>query len=183
MSNRYYTPLKYTDGNGNERRTKVYFELDPIELMDWVLENEFEANELLASISELQEVEQGESRDLTRDEIRTLLGVMKILSRLSAGRPTEDGEYFIKDPNWTSSYAYRGFREFLLTNPKEMNSFLETLLDDKVMDRFVTAINEAEEKSKVEKLEKKSDSDSGPETIERMRTKLRELEEKNQSNN
>lgn len=177
MSTRYSTPLKYTDGNGKERRTKVYFELDPLELMDWTVENSFEANRLFESIQELDEIREGDSRDLTQDEIRTLLVVVKLLTQISAGRPTEDGDYFIKDPNWTSSYAYRGFREFLLTNPKEMTEFLTSILDNEVMEKFTTALLTTNEESEV-KESVQENRDSGPETIEKMREKIRLLESK-----
>lgn len=153
MTNRYMTPIKYKDGNQKERTAKLYFELDPIELLDWTFEHPFEANELLASLIELQEIEKQESRDLTQDEIRTMLGMIKILSELSAGRPTDDGEYFVKDPNWTSSYKYRGFREFLMTNPKEVEQFLTQLLDNNVMEEFADAITKANSNLEAEAAE------------------------------
>lgn len=182
-TNRYMTPLKYKDGNGKERRTQVHFELDPIELMDWTMENPFEANELLASLSELSDIEQENPRDLSHDEIRTMLYVIKLLARISAGRPTEDGEYFLKDPNWTSSYAYRGFREMLLSNPKEVQSFLGALLDNNVMGDFTRTLTEANEKAELDAEENKTsnqqeDRDSGPDTLEKMREKIRLMESK-----
>lgn len=181
MTNRYMTPLKYKDGNGKERRTQVHFELDPIELMDWTMENPFEANELLASLSELSDIEQENSRDLTQEEIRTMLYVIKLLTQISAGRPTEDGEYFLKDPNWTSSYAYRGFREMLLSNPKECESFLTALLDNNVMSDFTRTLTEANEKVQLDAQEnatsnKQENRDAGPDTIEKMREKIRLME-------
>lgn len=180
MTNRYMTPLKYKDGNGKERTTKVYFELDPVELTDWTFENPFEANELRASLMELKEIESEESRDLTQDEIRTFLGMIKLLAEISAGRPTEDGEYFLKDPNWTSSYAYRGFRTFLMTNPKEVQQFLTTLLDNNTMEEFTKALSEANAKFEAEEAPRKSDS--GDDTIEKMKAKIAQLEAEKSSN-
>lgn len=171
---RYMTPLGYTDGNGQKRTTKLYFELDPIELTDWTFEHPFEANELRASLMELREIEKEDSRDLTQDEIRTMLGVIKLLAQLSAGRPTEDGEYFLKDPNWTSSYAYRGFRQFLMTNPKEVQTFLTTLLDNSAMEEFTRALQVANDKIDAEQATRSSDSDE--ETIEKMRAKIAAME-------
>ena len=174
---RYYTPLKYRDGNGKEKHAKLHFELDPVELTDWIFENPFEANELQASLQDLAEWEKEESRDLTPEEIRVMLGVIKLIAQISAGRPTEDGEYFLKDPNWTSSYAYRGFRTFLLTNPNEVSQFLKTLLDNDVMEQFTGALQTANEKMEQEvSSEKPASSDSGDETIEKMRAKIAELE-------
>ena len=167
---RYQTPLKYTDGNGKERRTKLYFELDPVELTDWVFENPFDANELQASLAELREIEQEDSRDLTPDEIRTMLGVIKLLASISAGRPTDDGDYFIKDPNWTSSYAYRGFRTFLLTNPKETQEFLRALLDNDTMEKFTGALQQANDKVEAEE----KSGDSGADVEAKMEAKIRE---------
>lgn len=173
MTNRYSTPLKYKDGNGKDRMTKLYFELDPIELTDWTIENPFEANEFRASLIELRSIEEEDSRDMTQDEIRTMLGVIKLLSQLSAGRPTEDGEYFLKDPNWTSSYAYRGFRLFLMTNPKEVQEFLKSLLDNDTMLTFTKALEEANDK--VEDIPE-GKSDSGPDTVAKMQARIQELE-------
>jgi len=176
MTERYYTPLIYKDGNGKDRHVKLYFELDPIELTDWTFENPFAANELRASVMELRDIEGQESRDLTQEEIRTMLGVIKLLAELSAGRPTEDGEYFLKDPNWTSSYAYRGFRMFLMTHPKEVSEFLKKLLDNDVMEQFTKALTEANAKLEAEEASKSESakSDSGPDTAERMRAKIAE---------
>jgi hypothetical protein len=176
MTTRYMTPIKYKDGNGAERRTKLHFELDPVEFMDWTFEHPFEANELQASLIELKDIESEESRDLSQDEVRTMLSVIKLLCELSAGRPTDDGDYFIKDPNWTSSYAYRGFRLFLLTNPNEVQQFLEALMDNDVMSNFTTALEEANTKVMNEKSNKKSTGDSGSDTVEKMRAKLAEME-------
>jgi hypothetical protein len=181
MTNRYMTPLKYKDGNGNQRNTKVYFELDPVELADWTFEHPFEANELRASLIELREIEKEESRDLTQEEIRTMLGVIKLLAQIAAGRPTDDGEYFLKDPNWTSSYAYRGFRQFLLMNPKEVQTFLTTLLNNKVMEEFTKALDESNQKIEAEAAQT-STNDSGPDTLEKMRQRVKEMEAQQASN-
>lgn len=180
---RYMTPLKYVDGNGKEISTKVYFEIDPIELTDWLFTHQFEANELRASLIELQELEKQDSRNLTPDEVGTLLSVIKLLADISAGRPTDDGAYFIKDPNWTSSYAYRAFREFLLTNPNETQEFLATLLNNDVMEKFTEAMlktNEtaAAEAANAEVIQEAIKSDSGPETIAAMEAKIAELKAK-----
>lgn len=141
---RYSTPLIYTNGLGRTVNKTLFFELDPIEFMDWTVNNRFAANELQAGLTEIRDAGlEKESRDLTPDEITTLLNIIKILVQLSAGRPDEDGEYFLKDPNWTSSYAYRGFRTFLLEKPNEMNEFLTSLLDNDVMEKFAQAIQSA----------------------------------------
>lgn len=176
MTNRYYTPLIYKDGNGKDRNVKLTFELDPVELMDWVFDNPFDANELLGSLAELREIEKEDSRNLTEEEVRTMLGVIKLLAQISAGRPTEDGEYFIKDPNWISSYAYRGFRTFLLTHPNETTQFLNTLLDNDVMEEFVKAVGEANEKADGEAPAEATNSDSGPDTVAKMQARIKELE-------
>jgi hypothetical protein len=173
MTNRYYTPLIYKDGNGKDRNVKLYFELDPIELTDWTLENPFAANELRASVMELREIEEEDSRDLTQEEIRTMLGVIKLLSELSAGRPTDDGDYFLKDPNWTSSYAYRGFRLFLMTHPNEVTQFLKTLLDNDIMEKFTEALTEANAKLEAQDAPA-GKSDSGDDVSAAMEAKIRE---------
>jgi hypothetical protein len=174
------TPLKYKDGNGKEKRTQLHFELDPIELTDWTFENPFEANELRASLIELRDISEEESRDLTQEEIRTMLGVIKLLAQISAGRPTDDGEYFLKDPNWTSSYAYRGFRTFLLTNPKEVQQFLTSLLDNDTMEEFTKAISEANAKIEEEEAQQgAATSDSGEDTAAKMQERMRQMEAEN----
>lgn len=181
MTNRYMTPLKYEDGNGKTRHDKVYFELDPIEFMDWTFENPFEANELQASLAELDGIEKEAERDLTQDEIRTMLYVIKILAQLSYGRPDSSGDYFYKDPNWTSSYKYRGFRLFLMTHPKEVREFLKALLDNDVMEKFTTTLQEANARIEAEEAaEKSGKSDSGAEVTAAMEQKIREKIEREQ---
>lgn len=145
--NRYMTPLRYTNGNGVTRNVKLYFELAPVELADWTIDHPFEANELASSLREMREIHEEESRDLTPDEIQTMLGVIRVLAQISAGKPSEDGEYFLKDPNWISSYAYRQFRVLLLTNPNEANQFMTTLLDSDVMDEFNKALAKTNEEN------------------------------------
>lgn len=181
MKNRYTTPFKYTDGNGKERHTTATFELDPIEFMDWTFEHPFEANELQASMSELNEVAQGVSRDLTQDEIRTMLYVIKILTQLSYGTPDDAGDYFIRDPRWADSYKYRGFRMFLMTHPKEVEQFLNALLDNDVMEKFTKALQEANDRTQAEKVVVGDGStpDSGPDTVAKMQQRIKELEAAN----
>ncbi len=171
---RYNTPLKYKNGAGDTKFTKLFFELDPLEFMDWVINNTFDANELMAGLQEIQDAGLEENpRDLTRDEVATLLNIIKVLVRLSAGKPTDDDEYFLKDPNWTSSYAYRGFRLFLLEKPAEMNQFLKTLLDGGVMEEFTATLQKAQED---QPAEAQANSDNSPETLEKMRAKVAQLE-------
>ena len=161
--------------------------MDPIELTDWTFENPFDANELKASLAELSEIEKEDSRDLTYDEVRTMLGVIKLLAQISAGRPTDDGDYFLKDPNWTSSYAYRGFREFLMTNPREVQQFLSTLLDNDTMLKFTEALTAANAKVDAEAAEvthvaTSQGSDSKDEILEKMKAKVAEMEAEKNSN-
>lgn len=143
MTNRYMTPLRYKNGLGQTRHTKLFFELAPVELADWVIDNPFEANELAASLEEMKNIHEEDERDLTTDEVQVMLGIVRLLAQISAGRPTDDGEYFLKDPNWISSYAYREFRVFLMTHPNEMNEFLKILLDNEAVDSFNAALNKA----------------------------------------
>ena len=171
----YNTPLEYVDGNGRKKRTKLSFRLDPIELMDWTFANPFEASLLQASLEELHQIEKEDSRDLTEKEVRTFLGLVKLLSELSYGRPDQDGEYFVKDPNWTSSYAYRGFRMFLMTHPKETQQFLNSLLDNDTMEKFSTAIREANDRVETES-EAAPNRDSVESNAERMKAKIAEKE-------
>ena len=143
---RYKTPLIYKNGDDVKVNKTLHFELDPIEFMDWAINNRFEANELQAGLAEIQAAGlEKKDRDLTQDEVATMLNIIKVLVQLSAGKPSEDGEYFIKDKNWTSSYAYRGFRTFLLEKPKEMNEFLGQLLNNNIMEEFSKKLAKANE--------------------------------------
>lgn len=146
QTTRYSTPLIYTNGKGKKVNKILHFELDPVEFMDWTVNNRFAANELQAGLVEIRDAAaEDKDRDLRPDEVTTLLNIIKVLVQLSAGRPDDDGEYFIKDPNWTSSYAYRGFRTFLLEKPNEMNEFLTSLLNNDVMEKFAETIAKANE--------------------------------------
>jgi hypothetical protein len=177
---RYSTPLIYTNGLGKDVNKTLHFELDPLEFLDWTVNNRFEANELQAGLLEIQRagLEQ-KDRDLNPDEVTTLLNIIKILVQLSAGRPDDAGEYFLKDPNWTSSYAYRGFRTFLLEKPKEMNQFLESLLNNDIMEKFAETIAKANDDAEAETPKSApSTARERPkaEVAAEMRRKLAELE-------
>jgi hypothetical protein len=146
QTTRYSTPLIYVNGKGKKVNKTLYFELDPVEFMDWTVNNRFAANELQAGLVEIRDAAaEDKDRDLRPDEVTTLLNIIKVLVQLSAGRPDDDGEYFIKDPNWIYSYAYRGFRTFLLEKPNEMNEFLTSLLNNDVMEKFAETIAKANE--------------------------------------
>lgn len=173
----YTTPINYIDGKGKNRTAKLHFRLTPSQLMDWVFENPFEANELLAGMEEMRRVYEQESHDLSRENLMTMFGLIKTLAKISAGRPDADGDYFIKDPNWTSSYQYEGFRQFLMVNPKETGVFLNALLDNETITAFTGALAESNDRIAEEAAASSAGKpDSGPEVAQNMRTKLAQKE-------
>ena len=173
---RYSTTLTYENGKRQKVTKNLVFELDPLEFLDWSINNRFSANELQSGLEDIRNAGLEKlDRDLRPDEIATLLNIIKVLVDLSAGKPDDDGEYFVKDPNWTSSYAYRGFRRFLLENPVEMNKFTSSLLDNDVMEKFTASITQ-ENTSLTDQ-----NSDNNSETVEKMRAKIAELEAANQA--
>lgn len=174
---RYSTPIKYKNGNGVYRTTTLHFELTPTQMADWVIDNPFDANELQASLAEMSSVEQEPDRNLTQDEIMVMLGVVRILSRISAGKPSEDGEYFIKDPNWISSYAYEGFREMLFVRPKEMVLFLQKLMSNDALSQFNTALEKVNADAAAEaEGNGTADHDEKDMTVDELREALRARE-------
>lgn len=156
MQNVYMTPLRYTNFNGVEKTTKLHFHLTPRELTDWMVDNKDDADKLVAAFSEMQPVmESNPEGEATTEQKLTMLKLVRILAELSYGKPSEDGEHFDKSDikKFNHSAAYDGFRMFLFQNPKELVSFIETILNEQVISEFSSRLAEANENGQPAQLQ------------------------------
>lgn len=136
------TPLSYTNFNGQKRTTKLYFHVTPRELADWMFENGEKADRLIADFEKVRvnlEANEGvDQANLSQEDVRTMLRLVRVLAELSYGTPSDDGEVFDKSDinRFVHSAAYDAFRMFLFENPKELETFLTSLLSEDVVKEF-----------------------------------------------
>jgi len=112
--------IQYEDFNGTNQTENLYFNVSKSELTDHL--------ELVDEVEGLQAMIEGEPRELTTEEVRRLLDLVKKLIKMSYGRRSEDGSRFRKnDEIWedfTASAAYDAFLMSLFENPEEAVSFI-----------------------------------------------------------
>jgi hypothetical protein len=148
MKNVYMTPLNYTNFAGDKKSTKLHFHLTPREFADWMIDHKAEAdllNESFASMSErMQEDPEGQ---LTEAQKLSMLRLVRILCEISYGKPSDDGEVFDKTElkQFIHSAKYDAFRLFLFQNPKEMQTFMDTILNEEVVAEFAKNVQAMEQ--------------------------------------
>lgn len=139
MQNMYMTPLRYKNFAGVEKTTKLHFHLTPREFADWMIDNKAEAERLAWTFEEmLPQIEGDLAGTATTEQKMALLQLVRVIAELSYGKPSEDGEFFDKSETKKFAYsaAYDAFRIFLFENPKELVSFIETILNEQVVSEF-----------------------------------------------
>lgn len=150
----YMTPLNYTNFAGAKKSTKLHFHLTPREFTDWMVDNKDEADKLLRAFTSMQEdMEAQPDGDATESQKLSMLRLVRVLAELSYGQPSDDGEVFDKSETkkFTYSAAYDAFRLRLFENPKELLTFIQTLLNEEVMKDFSARISAlAQEEGKAE---------------------------------
>lgn len=134
MQNMYMTPIAYTNFNGAKKQTKLHFHITPREFADWMIDNKQAADRLLADFTEMQSsMEADPDGEATEAQKLSMLRLVKILAELSYGHPSEDGELFTHDETFKYSAKYDAFRMFLFTNIKELETFIQTILNEEVI--------------------------------------------------
>lgn len=138
MKNMYMTPLNYENFNGAKKSTKLHFHVTPREFVDWMLEHPDTAAEFQREFEGVQDAIEGQPGEATQGQIRTMLRFVKVLAEIGYGEPSDDGEYFDKSQTakFAHSAAYEGFRLFLFEKPKELSTFISTLLNEDVLNEF-----------------------------------------------
>jgi hypothetical protein len=112
--------IEYTDFDENPVTETLYFNVTKTELSENL--------HLKDEIDEIQQMLGGEERELTPDEIQTVLNMVKKLMKLSYGIRSDDGKRFIKgDQIWeefTQTAAYDAFLFSLFEKPENAVSFM-----------------------------------------------------------
>lgn len=146
MKNVYMTPLNYENFNGVKKSVRLHFHVTPREFADWMLAHPEESELFQREFELLQEaVDANPEGNATKSQIYTMLRIVKVLAEIGYGTPSDDGEYFDKSETSKFAYsaAYEAFRLMLFEKPKELQTFITTLLNDDVIGEFTTAINSA----------------------------------------
>lgn len=143
MKNLYSTPLRYKNFAGVEKNVTLYFHLTPRELADWMLENMDVAERVRRALGEIDVENLDEDADATTEQKSAMLSLVRVLAELSNGHPSDDNEYFDKSGlgKFVHSAAYDAFRLFLFEHPKELRTFIETLLPEESVMEFTRVIH------------------------------------------
>ena len=112
--------ISYTDYNDQPKTVDLYFNLTKIEATDLF--------DLLPKMQHFVDITQGAQRDLTMEETKGMLEIIKALIQLSYGKRSDDGELFEKTPeifnNFKSSAAYDEFVFGLFEDVEVLNNFV-----------------------------------------------------------
>lgn len=167
--------VSYFDFDDNPSQETLYFNLTKTELADNLhLQDDLEA---------MQRTFSGKEDDLTTDEIKQLVDLVKTIMRLSYGVRSADGKRFVKtDELWTEftqTAAYDEFLYSLFQNPEKAVAFMTGILPRDVRDEAKKEADKAIQKtSKADDISKKvqelnSPSETLPDaTDEEMRAAL-----------
>lgn len=119
----------YTDFNGKKKTEDLYFNIMAPELADLEFNPMFEDEGGLADYLR---------KAMESDDRRKVYTFFKLLIVNSYGRRTEDGEYFLKKPEWTDKFlnsaAYEEFFMWLLdNNTKNAQKFWTEIMPQKII--------------------------------------------------
>lgn len=116
--------VTYTDFNDEKKSKTLWFNLSRSKLLDNL--------DLEGRVKEVMALSEGEKRDLTPDEIRIILNLVKDIVRLSYGERSEDGERFKQTPEvWDAFSESAVYDELLLSlfqNVEEAYAFIVGIL-------------------------------------------------------
>lgn len=147
MKNTYMTPLNYVNFNGIKKSTKLHFHVTPREFTDWMIDNPDKAERLNEAFSDFTtQVEENPNGEASTEQKLSMLKLVRVLAEIGYGKPSDDGEFFDKSTTDKFAYsaAYDAFRIFLFENPKELVTFLQTLLNEEVVSEFSGRMQAAE---------------------------------------
>jgi hypothetical protein len=116
--------VTYTDFDGNVQTDEVYFHLSKQEFID--------LTEMEAEVRSWAERFNGEERELTSEEIRGVLALVRKLGLKGYGERSADGKRFVKSAQLAEEFSQTAlWDEFLFSlfqNPDELNQFLVSLV-------------------------------------------------------
>lgn len=123
--------VMYEDFDGNPASEVLYFNLSRSELMELL-------PELLPEVQRLQAMFEGVQRDLTTDEVQTLLNFVKRLVELSYGERSADGKRFHKSiglfEDFKQTAVYDEFLMGLFEDPNKANAFMTGVLPKQLLE-------------------------------------------------
>lgn len=123
--------VNYTDFDGNPQTEILHFNLTKTELMDNL--------EFKTKLERVRERISGVERDLTVEEIREILDVVKFLMKASYGIRSEDGKRFIKNEQvWTEFTQTAAYDEAIFTmfkTPEKAVAFMQGIVPKDLADQ------------------------------------------------
>ena len=127
--------ITHKDFNGNTTNTILHFNLNRIEVADML--------DLLPRFEKIQSVFEEDERELTTEEIKELLDLVKIIMKHSYGIRSDDGQRFIKDVpvgegniwlEFTQTNAYDAFLFSLFEQPAKADSWMKGLMPSQLIE-------------------------------------------------
>lgn len=129
--------ITYTDFNGVEQTTNVYFNLTKREAMniglnknEGLMKDLTEASEMFKNIKNIDDLNDDEKNNI----IKTIVKIIDVIVEASYGIRSEDGAKFIKNKENTeefmSSLVYDSLFEELISDIKKFTMFISGLLPD-----------------------------------------------------
>lgn len=113
--------VTYTDYNDEQQTEDLYFNLTKTE----VAENLFD---LLPRIEAFAKATDGPLRELSNDEVKEMLDIVKVLIKASYGERSPDGKYFRKSEqiytDFTQSAVYDKFVFDMFEDVEKANNFM-----------------------------------------------------------
>ena len=129
--------ITYTDFNGVEQTTNVYFNLTKREAMniglnknEGLMKDLTEASEMFKNIKNIDDLNDDEKNNI----IKTIVKIIDVIVEASYGIRSEDGAKFIKNKENTeefmSSLVYDSLFEEIISDIKKFTMFISGLLPD-----------------------------------------------------
>lgn len=129
--------ITYTDFNGVEQTTNVYFNLTKREAMniglnknEGLMKDLTEASEMFKNIKNIDDLNDDEKNNI----IKTIVKIIDVIVEASYGIRSEDGAKFIKNKanteEFMSSIVYDSLFEELISDIKKFTMFISGLLPD-----------------------------------------------------
>lgn len=127
--------VTYQDFNGKTKTENLYFNIAKSEVADNL--------SLVDDVETIQQMLDGEQRELSRLEIQKILDLVKTMIRLSHGARSEDGSRFRKNQETWDEFvetgAYDAFVMSLFENPAEAMRFIVNVLPQDLIDQTLKA--------------------------------------------
>lgn len=129
--------VNYTDFDDMPCEETLYFNISRSEITS---SREFreELENVIKTFDGVSKAFEGEKRDLTPDEILTMMDVIKVFIKLSYGHRSADGKKFSKSPEiWKDFMDTAAYDEFLMSifqNPEKMYAFIFGIVPPQIRD-------------------------------------------------